>query len=94
MLRTDFDAAVGYLEVANKYAPGHRGIIKSLGYCYVWLGDFDNAQRLLAEIPEASEELGIYVWWWGESRTDLIFLKEHYRWFQDWFPGRPSVDRK
>lgn len=72
MLRTDFDAAVGYLEVANKYAPGHRGIIKSLGYCYVWLGDFDNAQRLLAEIPEASEELAIYVWWWGErGRHDL-----------------------
>ena len=72
MLRADFDAAVGYLETANKYAPGHRGIIKSLGYCYVWLGDFDNAQRLLAEIPEAGEELGIYVWWWGErGRHDL-----------------------
>jgi hypothetical protein len=72
MLRTDFESAVGYLEVANKHAPGHRGIIKSLGYCYVWLGDFDSAQRLLAEIPEAGEELGIYIWWWGNrDRFDL-----------------------
>jgi hypothetical protein len=72
MLRADFESAAGYLELANEAAPGHRGIIKSLGYCYVWLGDYNKAHRLLSEIPEASEELGIYIWWWGNrDRYDL-----------------------
>lgn len=72
MLRRDFISAAGYLEVAHAQAPRHRGIIKSLGYCYVWLGDFDRAEEFLIQIPEAVEELGVYVSWWGEQgREDL-----------------------
>jgi tetratricopeptide (TPR) repeat protein len=72
MLRGDFESAAGYLEVALEQAPEHRGIVKSLGYSYAWLGDFDKAQRLLSEIPEANDELGIYVWWWDvRGRQDL-----------------------
>jgi hypothetical protein len=72
MLRTDFDSASVYLEAAYKQTPKHRGIIKSLGYCYVWSGKMDEAQALLVEIPEAKEELGVYAWWWGtQGRDDL-----------------------
>ena len=72
MLRQDFAAASTNLEMAYKEAPGHRGIIKSLGYCYIWLGELDKAQLLLQEIPEARHELDNYVWWWDtQGRHDL-----------------------
>jgi O-antigen ligase len=72
MLRQDFEAASVNLETAYKMTPNHRGIVKSLGYCYVWLGDMDRAQILLSEIHEAAHELGNYDWWWREhGRDDL-----------------------
>ena len=68
----DFESAAGYLEAAREQTPRHRGIVKSLGYCYVWWGDFDMAQRLLSEIPETNHELDVYVWWWEtQGRLDL-----------------------
>ena len=52
--------------------PNHRGIIKSLGYSYLWSGDFQNAQVLLTQIPEAEQELDVYTWWWDtQGRNDL-----------------------
>ena len=72
ILRQDFLTAAANLEMAHQEAPNHRGIIKSLGYCYVWLGDMDQAQRLLDRIPEAQNEMKVYVWWWGtQGRPDL-----------------------
>ena len=72
MLRQDFITAAAYLETAYQKAPNHRGIIKSLGYCYVWLGEMNKAQRLLDQIPEAKHEMEVYVWWWGtQARPDL-----------------------
>ena len=72
MLRQDFRTAAAYLEIAYRKAPHHRGIIKSLGYCYVWLGDMDKAQKLLDRIPEAQHEMEVYIWWWGtQGRPDL-----------------------
>lgn len=70
--RRDFQTASKYLEMAYSKAPEHRGIVKSLGYCYVWLGEMDKAQALLKRVPEAEEELNAYVWWWGvQGRADL-----------------------
>jgi hypothetical protein len=72
MLRQDFITAAANLEMAYRQAPNHRGIIKSLGYCYVWLGDMDKAQKLLEQIPEAQGEMKVYIWWWGtQGRADL-----------------------
>ncbi len=72
MLRQNFEVASQYLEAAQAKAPNHRGIIKSLGYCYVWLGNLDAAQLLLAKIPEAQTELDAYVGWWAtHGRPDL-----------------------
>ena len=72
MLRQDFKTAVANLETAYQEAPNHRGIIKSLGYCYVWLGDMDKAQTLLDQIPEAQNEMKVYIWWWEtQGRPDL-----------------------
>jgi tetratricopeptide (TPR) repeat protein len=72
MLQGDFLSAASYLEKAYAAAPDHRGIIKSLGYCYVWLGDREKALLLLREIPEAKDELDVYVWWWDtQGRHDL-----------------------
>jgi hypothetical protein len=48
MSRNDFQLAGHYLEVAYQKTPGYRGIIKFLGYYYVWLGNMDQAQLLLA----------------------------------------------
>jgi lipopolysaccharide biosynthesis regulator YciM len=72
MLRQDFKAAAANLETAHEESPNHRGIIKSLGYCYVWLGDMEKAQILLNRIPEAQHEMEVYIWWWGtQGRPDL-----------------------
>jgi tetratricopeptide (TPR) repeat protein len=72
MLQGDFLSATAYLEEANQKAPNHRGIIKSLGYCYVWSGEMERAQLFLNRIPEARHELDVYVWWWeAQGRTDL-----------------------
>jgi O-antigen ligase len=72
MQRQDFVAASLYLEKARREAPGYRGIIKTLGYCYVWLGNLEKAQSLLTQIPEAKHELEVYIWWWGtQGRPDL-----------------------
>jgi Tetratricopeptide repeat len=72
MLRQDFKTAAANLETAYQEAPNHRGIIKSLGYCYVWLGDMDKARLLLKRIPEAQHEMSVYIWWWGtQGRSDL-----------------------
>ena len=72
MLRQDFKTAASNLETAHQLAPNHRGIIKSLGYCYVWLGAMDRAQTLLDQIPEAEKEMKFYIWWWEtQRRPDL-----------------------
>jgi O-antigen ligase len=72
MLRRDFPAAVAHLEKAHELDPFHRGIRKTLGYTYVWVRQFDLARQVLAQIPEAPEELDVYVWWWiNRSRPDL-----------------------
>lgn len=72
MLRQDFEAACINLEKAHREAPNHRGIIKSLGYCYAWTGEMDKAQRLLERVPEAHKELDSYGWWWDvQGRHDL-----------------------
>jgi len=72
MYRRDFLSAARYLELAHAQAPHHRGIIKTLAYCYVWLGDWDKARILLPQIPETIEELDVYMWWWeAQGRSDL-----------------------
>jgi hypothetical protein len=72
MDRRKYPEAVALLENAYRAFPTHRGIIKALGYGYVWNGQLDQAAPLLAQVPEASYELGIYSWWWGkQGREDL-----------------------
>jgi tetratricopeptide (TPR) repeat protein len=68
----DYDAATDYLKVAHLQDASHRGVIKNLGYAYVWAGQYDQALPLLAQIPEAGQELGYYTRWWkGQGRADL-----------------------
>lgn len=77
MLRQDFAPAEEYLTAARLADPGHRGVLKSLGFCRVWLGDIAGAKALLENIPEAQEELDAYIWWWGQQdRPDLALNAE------------------
>lgn len=72
MLQQDFESASVYLETAYKAAPDHRGVVKNLGYCYIWLGNMEKAEPFVSRIPEAQEELDVYVWWWKtQGRSDL-----------------------
>jgi hypothetical protein len=67
-----YAAAIPYLEAAYQADPGHRGVIKTLGYSYVWSGQLDKAVPLLSQIPEVAGELETYSWWWGtQDRADL-----------------------
>jgi tetratricopeptide (TPR) repeat protein len=72
LLRKDFSAAARYLETAYQVNPEHLGVIKSLGYALLWKGETERAIELLSMIPEATEELESYVYWWqGFDRLDL-----------------------
>ena len=72
MYRRDFASAAYFLMIAHFQAPNHRGITKSLAYDYVWLGEMEKAQGLLVQIPEAVEELDVYIRWWeAQGRNDL-----------------------
>lgn len=72
LYRREFGSAARFLETALARAPSHRGIIKALAYGYVWLGEMEQAQSLLQHIPEAAEELDVYIWWWTtQNRSDL-----------------------
>jgi tetratricopeptide (TPR) repeat protein len=74
---TNFQAAVPYLEVAYQGNVRHRGIQKLLGYNYAWTGQPDIAAQMLADIPEARQELEAYIWWWGANqRPDLAVYSE------------------
>ena len=65
LLRQDFDTAVARLEIANQLDPRHRGIIKALGYSYVWQGNLEKAAVFLDDIPESPQEMDAYIHWWG-----------------------------
>jgi lipopolysaccharide biosynthesis regulator YciM len=72
MSERDFASASRHLAVAYQQKPGHRGIIKNLGYSYAWLGETDKACLYLGMIPEAESELDVYIWWWDtQGRQDL-----------------------
>ncbi|KAA3661572.1 MAG: hypothetical protein DWQ04_16050 [Chloroflexi bacterium] len=74
MLNRDYDTAVSFLETAYQADSDHRGIIKNLGYSYVWQGEFDKAMPLLAEIDESNQEMDEYSRWWGQQeRPDLAY---------------------
>lgn len=78
--RKDFTAAIRYLEAALRQDPGHRGVLKNLGYAYVWAGEYEQAQPLLAQVMEAKQELRTYVWWWqSQGRPDLAQNAEQMR---------------
>ncbi len=68
----DFAGAALHLEAAYRANPALVGRRKALGYNYVWLGQLKRAEPLLAGIPEAAAELGLYATWWvAQGRGDL-----------------------
>jgi tetratricopeptide (TPR) repeat protein len=72
IMEKDFQTGVTYLESAYQSDTKHRGILKALGYCYVWAGQIDQSINFLKAIPEATQELGTYSWWWRtQGRNDL-----------------------
>jgi tetratricopeptide (TPR) repeat protein len=75
MMRRDFNRAIPYLERAHQIDPGHKGITKPLAYSYVWIGDYDQALPLLRLIPEASNEMDVYTWWWHDQGRDDLAVK-------------------
>ena len=74
----DFEAAGEHLAQAYAVTPTHRGVVKTLGFTYVWAGRFADARPLLQQIPEARHELEVYAWWWAErQRADLSANATH-----------------
>jgi tetratricopeptide (TPR) repeat protein len=72
MLYRDFESAARYLETARNEAPSHRGLLKALGYSYLWMGDVEKARSFLVELPESNAELDAYYSWWSaQERADL-----------------------
>lgn len=73
MAKRDFARAAQYLQQVYDHDPDQRVIVKSLGYARLWQGKLDDAQPLLASLPETLIELENYGWWWHnkQGRSDL-----------------------
>lgn len=72
MVERDYETAVAHLEQAKAVSSTHRGIAKSLGYSYVWRGQFDEALHTLILVPESRAEMAVYSGWWErQNRLDL-----------------------
>jgi hypothetical protein len=72
MLRRDYETAVAHLDRAYQIDPTNRGVLKTLGYSYVWVGDFDHALVNLRRFREARQEMNVYITWWNsQGRPDL-----------------------
>jgi tetratricopeptide (TPR) repeat protein len=67
-----YEEAQDQLGEAYRIDNNHRGIQKAYGYASAWAGNYDQAARILAEIPEAEYELSKYAIWWKHlGRIDL-----------------------
>ena len=75
MQEQDYRTAEIYLNIALARNQHHRGVIKNLGFSYVWLGEYDNALWYLAQIPEAKQELDAYTWWWESQGQRELALR-------------------
>jgi hypothetical protein len=75
MLKRDYITAVSDLESAYQIDQDHPGIRKALGYSYLWSGQFDKAMVFLSELPDSSQEVGTYIWFWENlGRRDLASI--------------------
>lgn len=76
-MQRDFDDSVAHLEKAYALGRPHQGVRKALAFNYVWNGQMDKAIELMAEVPEAEKEMGVYSWWWEtQGRADLAAAAE------------------
>jgi tetratricopeptide (TPR) repeat protein len=64
MRAQDFQNSQGHLETAHASDLDHPGLLKSLGYSYLWSGKLSSGAQLLKGIPEADHELLVYIGWW------------------------------
>ena len=67
-----FSQAVAHLEIARSALPGHRGVQKALGYAYLWDGQVERAEPLLAPLSEVPGELESWSWWYGRQGQEQL----------------------
>ncbi len=78
MVKREYPSAVRHLESAYKRDPDHPGIMKNLGYSYLWANQMKPAHQILSTLPEAVRELDVYTWWWDQlSRPDLANIARY-----------------
>jgi hypothetical protein len=72
MRAQDFQHSCTHLETAYAVNLDHPGLLKSLGYSYLWSGQLASGAQLLREIPESDHELLVYIGWWqNHGKLDL-----------------------
>jgi hypothetical protein len=72
MRAQDFQNSGSHLETAHASDLDHPGMLKSLGYTYLWSGNLASGAQLLKEVPEAKHELLVYIGWWRKlGKLDL-----------------------
>ena len=58
-----FREAVEHLQIAWQADPDNTTTHKGLGLAYVWVGELDQAQPLLHDVPDIVQELNVWAWW-------------------------------
>ncbi len=72
MVAREYETAVSHLARANAQALSHRGVGKSLGYSYVWQGQYEQAAPYLTSLPEVRTEMAVYVSWWQRQNRPAL----------------------
>ena len=85
-----FDEAVEHLEIAWQADPANTTTHKALGLAYVWVGELDQAQPLLQDVPDIVQELNTWAWWRG-TQGQMAQSINAYRTSLLLDPAQPAV---
>jgi tetratricopeptide (TPR) repeat protein len=88
-----FRQAVEHLEMAWHADPDNTTTHKALGLAYVWVGELEQAQPLLKDVPDIVEELNVWGWWRG-TREQMEQSVDAYRMSLLLNPDQPRLREK
>lgn len=76
-MKGDFKGAIVQLEKADAAEPNKESILKTLGYCYFQIGDFENAISVYSKLI-ALKPSDYYAYYYrGKARLNIANLPKH-----------------
>jgi putative inorganic carbon (hco3(-)) transporter len=87
-----YDDAVAHLEAALRNDPHNTTTHRALGLAYMWVGRLENAEPLLAAVPNVVQELNTWGWW-RQSQGERELAQRAYRMSLRLQPDQAGVEQ-